>query len=58
MDAEMEGTLQAKGLIFNQPERGQFRNKLEQVGYYKEWKGKFGAEAWAKLEKYTGPLGA
>jgi TRAP-type transport system periplasmic protein len=58
MDTDMEGTLQSRGLIFNQPERGQFRKKLEQVGYYKEWKAKFGAEAWAKLEQYTGPLGA
>jgi TRAP-type C4-dicarboxylate transport system substrate-binding protein len=58
LDAELEGTLKSKGLLFNEPERGQFREKLQQAGYYKEWKGKFGAQAWAKLEQYTGPLGA
>jgi tripartite ATP-independent transporter DctP family solute receptor len=58
MEAELEGTLKSKGLIINEPERGQFREALELAWYYKQWKGKFGPDAWAKLEQYTGPLGA
>ena len=34
-----------------------FRAVLSKSGYYKEWKSTYGAEAWALLEKYTGPLG-
>lgn len=57
-DRELEGTLTAKGLRFNRPEREQFRTALVRTGYYAEWKAKFGPEAWADLETYTGPLGA
>ena len=58
MDTEMEGVLKGKGMIFNAPEPGQFRDKLQEAGYYRQWKKKFGPEAWAKLEQYTGLLGA
>jgi TRAP-type C4-dicarboxylate transport system substrate-binding protein len=34
-----------------------FRRKLASTGYYPEWKGKFGPDAWALLEKYSQPLG-
>ena len=34
-----------------------FRDKLRSAGFYAEWKGKFGDEAWAILESYTGKLG-
>ena len=57
LDPKMESVLQSNGMIFNQPERDQFREKLRSGGYYKEWKAKFGSEAWGKLEQYTGPLG-
>jgi hypothetical protein len=33
-----------------------FRDKLQSAGFYKEWKGKYGNEAWAILEKFTGPI--
>ena len=33
-----------------------FREKLQAAGFYKEWKGKYGDEAWAALEKFTGPI--
>lgn len=57
LDANMESLLQSKGMVFNEPEGSQFREKLKRGGYYKEWKAKFGPEAWGKLEQYTGPLG-
>ena len=30
---------------------------LRQAGFYGEWKAKFGDEAWALLERYSGKLG-
>jgi len=33
-----------------------FRAKLEAAGFYKEWRGKYGDEAWAVLEKYAGKI--
>jgi tripartite ATP-independent transporter DctP family solute receptor len=56
-NATLEKELQAKGVVFNTPKTDGFRNKLRQAGFYNEWKGKFGPEAWAVLEKYTGKLG-
>lgn len=58
MDRQLEATLTAKGLQFNRPERKHFRDALANAGYYADWKAKFGSEAWADLETYTGPLGA
>ena len=33
-----------------------FRDALRAAGFYKEWREKFGEEAWKVLEKYTGEL--
>ncbi len=52
----VEGELKAKGLIFNSPDKVPFRAALTKAGFYDEWKGKFGPEAWAKLEQYSGKL--
>ncbi len=49
-------TLKPKGMVFNYPDKAAFRAVLTKAGFYEEWKGKFGAEAWAKLEKYSGKL--
>ena len=48
--------LAGKGLIFNQPNAAPFRDKLRAAGFYAEWKGKYGDEAWALLEKSVGKL--
>ncbi|MFG1346651.1 TRAP transporter substrate-binding protein [Xanthobacter autotrophicus DSM 431] len=48
--------LSEKGLAFNEPKVDSFREQLRKAGFYAEWKGKYGDEAWATLEKYTGPL--
>ena len=48
--------LTAKGLIFNQPDVAPFRDKLRAAGFYSEWKGKYGEQAWALLEKSVGKL--
>jgi tripartite ATP-independent transporter DctP family solute receptor len=58
--AKLNGNLQqelaAKGMVFNQPDPGPFREKLRKAGFYSEWKGKYGEEAWALLERAAGSL--
>jgi hypothetical protein len=43
-------------MVINTPRTDAFREKLRKAGYYAEWKGKFGNEAWAILERSTGQL--
>jgi tripartite ATP-independent transporter DctP family solute receptor len=56
LNTELEETLKAKGLVFNRPDKMQFREVLSKAGFYAEWKKRYGPEAWTKLEKYSGPL--
>ena len=53
----LEDSLKGKGMIFNAPDVKSFRDALAKAGFYAEWRGKFGEEAMAKLEKYSGKLG-
>ena len=48
--------LTAKGLQFHDVDRAKFRDALKPTTYYKDWKAKFGDEAWKVLEATTGPL--
>jgi len=48
--------LKSKGMAFNTTDAEVFRAKLRAAGFYAEWHKKFGDEAWAVLEKYTGKL--
>ncbi len=52
----IEVQLKAKGMVFNYPDPKSFRDALSKAGFYQEWRGKFGDEAMAKLEKYSGRL--
>ncbi|WP_398482329.1 TRAP transporter substrate-binding protein [Tardiphaga sp.] len=56
LNATVREELLAKGLIFNQPTVEPFRNKLRSAGFYAEWKGKYGDQAWSLLEKSVGKL--
>lgn len=56
LNATVKDDLAAKGLIFNQPDVAPFRDKLRAAGFYSDWKGKYGEEAWAILEKAVGKL--
>jgi tripartite ATP-independent transporter DctP family solute receptor len=48
--------LTAKGLAFNDVDRKAFRAALGKTSFYKDWRTKFGDEAWSLLEASTGPL--
>ena len=56
LNAGLQKDLSDKGLVFNQAKSDSFRDKLRKAGFYEEWKAKYGAEAWAVLEKYSGKL--
>jgi tripartite ATP-independent transporter DctP family solute receptor len=52
----LQADLTAKGMEFIKVDPAPFRAKLQSAGFYKEWRGKYGDEAWAVLEKFTGPI--
>jgi tripartite ATP-independent transporter DctP family solute receptor len=53
----LQAELEKAGITFNRVDPKPFQAILQSSGYYAEWKGKFGPDAWAVLEKYSGPLG-
>jgi TRAP-type transport system periplasmic protein len=59
--AKLNDTVQAdltkKGMVFNKTDAEKFRAALRSAGFYKEWKDKYGAQAWGVLEKQVGALG-
>jgi tripartite ATP-independent transporter DctP family solute receptor len=56
LNASLQQDLSAKGLVFNRPDPAPFRDKLRSAGFYTEWQGKYGPEAWGLLEKSAGKL--
>jgi TRAP-type transport system periplasmic protein len=56
LNVELEAALKEKGVVFNRPEKDQFREHLSKAGFYGVWKKKYGPQAWAILEKYAGTL--
>jgi TRAP-type transport system periplasmic protein len=56
LNATVREELAGKGLLFNQPDVAPFREKLRSAGFYSEWKGKYGDQAWELLEKSVGKL--
>ena len=56
LNNSVEVELKVKGLTFNQVDTTAFRATLKKAGFYKDWKAKYGADAWAILEKYSGKL--
>jgi tripartite ATP-independent transporter DctP family solute receptor len=45
-----------RGMTINHAETGSLRAKLAASGFYGKWRDKFGAQAWALLEKSSGKL--
>jgi TRAP-type transport system periplasmic protein len=56
LNENLQADLASKGMEFIKVDPAPFRAKLQQAGFYKEWQGKYGDEAWAVLQKYTGPI--
>ena len=56
LNASLQKDLADKGMVFNQARADTFRDRLRKAGFYSEWKEKYGAEAWALLERYSGNL--
>jgi tripartite ATP-independent transporter DctP family solute receptor len=56
LNAGLQQELAGKGLTFNQPTVAPFRDKLRAAGFYAEWKGKYGDQAWDLLEQSVGKL--
>jgi len=56
LNQNVESELTKLGLEFHRTDTQAFRAAVSKSGYYKKWKATFGDEAWALLEKYSGPL--
>ena len=59
LNATLQQSLAAKGLAFNRPDPAPFRDKLRAAGFYTEWKGKYGDEAWShsrEIGRQTGVI--
>jgi TRAP-type C4-dicarboxylate transport system substrate-binding protein len=48
--------LTSKGLQFNDVDREPFREALRKTSFYRDWKAKYGEEAWNNLEQVSGKL--
>jgi tripartite ATP-independent transporter DctP family solute receptor len=56
MGQDVKSALQGKGLVFNDVDPAPFRERLRQAGFYKEWRGKYGEDAWKVLEESVGAI--
>jgi tripartite ATP-independent transporter DctP family solute receptor len=56
LNVSLRQDLQSKGIEFKVVDKEPFREKLRQAGFFNEWKGKFGEEAWSVLERFTGKI--
>lgn len=56
LSGSLRQDLTEKGLEFNDVDRGPFRDALRQTSFYRDWKAKYGDEAWSKLETVAGKL--
>jgi tripartite ATP-independent transporter DctP family solute receptor len=48
--------LSVKGIRFLEVDREPFQQALGRTSFYKDWKAKYGDEAWSHLEKFSGKL--
>ncbi|MFL5196334.1 MAG: TRAP transporter substrate-binding protein, partial [Microvirga sp.] len=56
LNTSLEKELSEKGLSFNTVDTKAFQAKLQSAGFYKEWRQKYGEEAWKLLEKHAGAI--
>ena len=57
LNVTLKQQLTDEGVAFTQPDPQPFRDVLAKSGFYGEWKGKLGDEAWSALEASVGKLG-
>lgn len=57
LSASLRNDLKAKGVSFIDVDQAAFRSALAKTSFYKDWKAKYGEEAWALLEAAVGKLG-
>jgi tripartite ATP-independent transporter DctP family solute receptor len=58
LSKSLRGDLQAKGLQFVEADKKVFKAALGKTSFYKDWRAKFGDEAWKLLEESAGSLTA
>ena len=56
LNTSLRTKLETQGMQFNDVDKDQFRARLQQAGFYREWRERYGAESWSLLEKYAGSL--
>jgi len=56
LNAQLRDKLKTGGLTFNDVDPAPFRETLKRAGFYAEWRGKYGDEAWRVLEDAVGAL--
>ncbi|CAM5205531.1 Tripartite ATP-independent transporter DctP family solute receptor OS=Castellaniella defragrans OX=75697 GN=HNR28_001846 PE=3 SV=1 [Castellaniella defragrans] len=56
LNTSLQGSLQKKGLKFNEVDIAPFQEEVRKAGFYEDWKKKFGTQAWDALEASAGQL--
>lgn len=56
LNGELRVDLMAKGLQFLEVDSSLFRQKLQESGFYVDWRKRFGDEAWELLESSSNKL--
>ena len=56
LNTDVKATLEKRGLVFNEVDTASFREALKTAGFYKEWRGKYGEDAWHVLEDAVGAV--
>jgi TRAP-type C4-dicarboxylate transport system substrate-binding protein len=57
LDESLEKSFQSRGLEVSRPDIAPFRAEIRKAKLYESWRAQFGAQNWALLEKFAGPLG-
>jgi TRAP-type transport system periplasmic protein len=57
LNADLQKSLETKGLTFNTVDAAPFQAALRSSGFYTQWRDKFGAEGWSALQQYAKNLG-
>jgi tripartite ATP-independent transporter DctP family solute receptor len=56
LSVSLREDLSAKGIQFFDVDREPFRQAVTKTTFYKDWRAKYGEEAWSYLEKFSGKL--